>query len=42
MPAILAGLAYGMTLGARLDKHLFRRLTFGLLAAIAIGAIVSG
>jgi uncharacterized membrane protein YfcA len=42
MPAILAGLACGMTLGARLDKHLFRRLTFGLLAAIAIGAIVSG
>lgn len=40
LPAILAGLWVGLQLGNRLNKHVFRRLTFILLTCIAITAIL--
>ncbi len=41
MPPVLVGLWAGLKLGHRLDKHVFRRLTYSLLIAIAITAIAS-
>lgn len=41
LPPVAVGLWLGLKLGHRLDKHRFRRLTFALLTAIAIVAIVS-
>lgn len=40
LPTILVGLWVGLHLGNRLNKHLFRRLTFILLTCIAISAIL--
>jgi uncharacterized membrane protein YfcA len=39
MPPVLVGLWIGLKLGHRLDKELFRRLTYGLLLVIALAAI---
>ncbi len=41
MPLMFAGLWLGLHLGNRLDKRIFRRLTFGLLLALATMSIVS-
>jgi uncharacterized membrane protein YfcA len=41
MPPVLVGLWVGLKLGHRLDKTRFRRLTYSLLVAIAVGAIAS-
>ena len=40
MPLVLTGLWFGLRLGNQLDKWVFRRLTFGLLLALAIASIV--
>jgi uncharacterized membrane protein YfcA len=40
MPLVLSGLWLGMHWGNQLDKWLFRRLTFGLLLALAVASIV--
>ena len=41
MPPVLAALVAGLRLGRRLDKDRFRRITYGLLAAISLFAILS-
>jgi hypothetical protein len=41
MPLVLTGLWLGLYLGNRLDKWVFRRLTYGLLLVLAILSIVS-
>jgi uncharacterized membrane protein YfcA len=41
MPPVLVALWFGLKLGGRLDKHRFRRVTYGLLVAVALCAIVS-
>jgi hypothetical protein len=41
MPPVLVGLWIGLKLGRRLDKARFRRLTYGLLIAVAAAAIIS-
>ena len=41
MPLVLAGLWCGMRLGEKLDKQLFRRLTYGLLVIVSLIAILS-
>jgi uncharacterized membrane protein YfcA len=41
MPPNILALWFGLRLGHRIDKHLFRRLTYGLLAAVAMFAILS-
>lgn len=41
MPPVLVGLWVGLKLGRRLDKDRFRRVTYALLIAVAIGAIAS-
>ncbi len=40
MPLVFAGLWLGLHLGSRLNKMFFRRLTYGLLLAVAISSIV--
>ena len=40
IPVVLTGLALGMKAGARLQKSMFQRITYGLLTLIAISAIV--
>jgi uncharacterized membrane protein YfcA len=39
MPPVLLGLSAGLRLGHRLDKAVFRRLTYALVAMVAIAAI---
>lgn len=41
LPPCLLGLWLGLTLGQRLDKDRFRRLSYGLLLFVAIAAILS-
>jgi uncharacterized membrane protein YfcA len=41
LPPCLLGLWVGLTLGARLDKDRFRRLSYGLLLVVAIATILS-
>jgi uncharacterized membrane protein YfcA len=41
LPPCLMGLWLGLTIGARLDKARFRRLTYGLLLVVALAAILS-
>ncbi len=41
MPPGIVGLFIGLKLGHRMDKELFRRLTYALLTVIAIVAILS-
>lgn len=41
MPAIIVALWIGLNLGHKLDKHLFRRLTYRLLIVVSIFAIAS-
>jgi uncharacterized membrane protein YfcA len=41
LPLIFAGLWLGLRLGQRLSKPLFRRITYGLIGAIAIAAIAA-
>lgn len=41
MPPVLVGLWAGLRLGRRMDKELFRRLTYGLLLVVALAAIFS-
>lgn len=40
LPPVLGGLSLGLRLGQRLDKHLFARLSYGLLIVIALAAIL--
>jgi uncharacterized protein len=40
LPPVAAGMWLGLWLGRRLDKQLFTRLSYGLLVAIAVSAIV--
>jgi uncharacterized membrane protein YfcA len=39
MPPVLVGLWAGLRLGHRLDKALFRRLTYALVTMVAVAAI---
>lgn len=41
LPPCLLGLWLGLTIGAKLDKARFRRLTYGLLLVVAAAAILS-
>ncbi|TWU26128.1 sulfite exporter TauE/SafE family protein [Bythopirellula polymerisocia] len=41
LPAILAGLWIGLTLGSRLSQPLFRTITLGLITLTAMAAIIS-
>jgi uncharacterized protein len=41
LPPNILGLWFGLRLGHKLDKRLFRRVTYGLLALVAVGAIGS-
>lgn len=41
MPPCLLGLWGGLTIGRRLDKERFRRISYGLLLVVAIAAILS-
>ena len=41
MPPCLLGLWAGLTIGRRLDKERFRRISYGLLLVVAIAAILS-
>ena len=41
LPPCLLGLWLGLTLGHRLDKDRFRRLSYGLLLVVAVAAILS-